>query len=34
MLTFAVGSDQGCLDPQQVTGNDSIYPLRQTRKRR
>ncbi|MFD1517226.1 ABC transporter substrate-binding protein [Pseudonocardia yunnanensis] len=28
-LTFAVSSDQGCLDPQQVTSNDSIYSLRQ-----
>ncbi|GAA1247196.1 ABC transporter substrate-binding protein [Pseudonocardia aurantiaca] len=28
-LTFAVGSDQGCLDPQQVGSNDSIYSLRQ-----
>ncbi|EXG82228.1 ABC transporter substrate-binding protein [Cryptosporangium arvum] len=29
-LTFAVGSDQGCVDPQQVGSNDSIYSLRQT----
>ena len=29
-LTFAVGSDQGCADPQQVGSNDSIYSLRQT----
>lgn len=28
-LRFAVGSDQGCVDPQQVTSNDSIYSLRQ-----
>jgi len=28
-LRFAVGSDQGCVDPQQVTSNDSIYPMRQ-----
>ncbi|WP_433285585.1 ABC transporter substrate-binding protein [Pseudonocardia sp. CA-142604] len=28
-LAFAVSSDQGCLDPQQVTSNDSIYSLRQ-----
>jgi peptide/nickel transport system substrate-binding protein len=28
-LTFAVGSDQGCVDPQQVASNDSIYSLRQ-----
>lgn len=29
-LRFAVGSDQGCLDPQQVGSNDTIYALRQT----
>lgn len=28
-LTFAVGSDAGCLDPQQVGSNDTIYSLRQ-----
>jgi peptide/nickel transport system substrate-binding protein len=28
-LRFAVSSDQGCLDPQQVGSNDSIYVLRQ-----
>jgi peptide/nickel transport system substrate-binding protein len=28
-LTFAVSSDQGCLDPQQVGSNDTIYSLRQ-----
>ncbi|WP_433279331.1 ABC transporter substrate-binding protein [Pseudonocardia xinjiangensis] len=28
-LRFAVGSDQGCVDPQQVTSNDSVYSLRQ-----
>ncbi|MEW2164865.1 ABC transporter substrate-binding protein [Streptomyces sp. NPDC007084] len=28
-LTFAVGSDAGCVDPQQVGSNDSIYSLRQ-----
>ncbi|MFI5953721.1 ABC transporter substrate-binding protein [Cryptosporangium sp. NPDC051539] len=28
-LTFAVGSDQGCVDPQQVGSNDTIYSLRQ-----
>ena len=28
-LTFAVSSDQGCVDPQQVTSNDTIYSLRQ-----
>jgi peptide/nickel transport system substrate-binding protein len=28
-LTFAVGSDAGCIDPQQVGSNDSIYSLRQ-----
>ena len=28
-LRFAVSSDQGCVDPQQVTSNDSIYSLRQ-----
>jgi peptide/nickel transport system substrate-binding protein len=29
-LTFAVGSDAGCLDPQQVASNDTVYSLRQT----
>ncbi|MFC4946020.1 ABC transporter substrate-binding protein [Pseudonocardia sp. GCM10023141] len=28
-LRFAVSSDQGCLDPQQVSSNDSIYAVRQ-----
>jgi peptide/nickel transport system substrate-binding protein len=28
-LHFAVGSDAGCVDPQQVTNNDSIYSSRQ-----
>jgi peptide/nickel transport system substrate-binding protein len=28
-LTFAVSSDAGCVDPQQVGSNDSIYPARQ-----
>jgi peptide/nickel transport system substrate-binding protein len=28
-LRFAVGSDQGCADPQQVGSNDTIYSLRQ-----
>lgn len=28
-LTFAVGSDSGCVDPQQVGSNDTIYSLRQ-----
>ncbi|RZT84962.1 peptide/nickel transport system substrate-binding protein [Pseudonocardia sediminis] len=28
-LTFAVSSDQGCADPQQVTSNDSVYSVRQ-----
>ncbi|ODU01262.1 MAG: ABC transporter substrate-binding protein [Pseudonocardia sp. SCN 72-86] len=28
-LRFAVSSDQGCLDPQQVTSNDSVYSVRQ-----
>ncbi len=28
-LTFAVGSDAGCADPQQVGSNDTIYSLRQ-----
>lgn len=27
--TFAVGSDAGCVDPQQVGSNDSIWSLRQ-----
>lgn len=28
-LSFAVGSDAGCIDPQQVGSNDSIYSTRQ-----
>ncbi|MFJ4695821.1 ABC transporter substrate-binding protein [Streptomyces sp. NPDC088766] len=28
-LTFAVGSDAGCVDPQQVASNDTVYSLRQ-----
>ncbi|MFD9389365.1 ABC transporter substrate-binding protein [Streptomyces sp. NPDC060000] len=28
-LTFAVSSDAGCVDPQQVGSNDTIYSLRQ-----
>src|SRR4051812_29480295 len=28
-LTFAVSSDAGCVDPQQVGSNDSIYSTRQ-----
>jgi peptide/nickel transport system substrate-binding protein len=28
-LRFAVSSDQGCVDPQQVGSNDTIYSLRQ-----
>nr|WP_239134866.1 ABC transporter substrate-binding protein [Streptomyces sp. SID12488] len=28
-LTFAVGSDSGCVDPQQVASNETIYSLRQ-----
>src|SRR4051794_6920157 len=28
-LAFAVGSDAGCVDPQQVGSNDTIYSLRQ-----
>ncbi len=28
-LTFAVGSDAGCADPQQVSSNDTIYSVRQ-----
>jgi peptide/nickel transport system substrate-binding protein len=28
-LRFAVGSDAGCVDPQQVGSNDTIYSLRQ-----
>ncbi|GAA1277262.1 ABC transporter substrate-binding protein [Pseudonocardia aurantiaca] len=28
-LRFAVSSDQGCVDPQQVSSNDTIYSLRQ-----
>jgi peptide/nickel transport system substrate-binding protein len=27
-LTFAVGSDTGCVDPQQVASNDTIYSVR------
>lgn len=27
-LRFAVGSDQGCVDPQQVGSNDTIYSIR------
>ncbi|MFJ6386820.1 ABC transporter substrate-binding protein [Streptomyces sp. NPDC091972] len=29
-LTFAVGSDAGCVDPQQVASNETIYAVRQT----
>ncbi|WP_369037355.1 ABC transporter substrate-binding protein [Streptomyces adonidis] len=29
-LTFAVGSDAGCVDPQQSGSNESIYSVRQT----
>ncbi|MEW1718211.1 ABC transporter substrate-binding protein [Streptomyces sp. NPDC093109] len=29
ILTFAVSSDSGCVDPQQVGSNDTIYSLRQ-----
>ena len=29
VLRVALGSDQGCLDPQQVSSNDSIYIARQ-----
>ncbi|GAA2301456.1 ABC transporter substrate-binding protein [Streptomyces kunmingensis] len=29
-LTFAVGTDAGCLDPQQVGSSDTLYALRQT----
>ncbi|MGW3952058.1 ABC transporter substrate-binding protein [Streptomyces sp. NPDC004752] len=29
-LTFAVSSDVGCADPQQVGSNESIYSVRQT----
>jgi peptide/nickel transport system substrate-binding protein len=29
-LTFAVGSDVGCVDPQQVGSNDTVYSVRQT----
>lgn len=29
VLRVALGSDQGCLDPQQVSSNDSIYVARQ-----
>src|SRR5688500_2245794 len=28
-LRFAVSSDQGCVDPQQVVSNDTIFSLRQ-----
>jgi peptide/nickel transport system substrate-binding protein len=28
-LRFAVSSDQGCVDPQQVGSNDTIFSLRQ-----
>jgi peptide/nickel transport system substrate-binding protein len=28
-LKVAVSSDQGCLDPQQVTSNDTVYSARQ-----
>jgi peptide/nickel transport system substrate-binding protein len=28
-LKFAVGSDAGCVDPQQVASNDTIYSVRQ-----
>src|SRR3954451_17784871 len=28
-LRFAVGSDAGCVDPQQVGSNDTIYSVRQ-----
>jgi peptide/nickel transport system substrate-binding protein len=28
-LTFAVSSDAGCVDPQQVGSNDTIYSMRQ-----
>ncbi|MFD8807055.1 ABC transporter substrate-binding protein [Streptomyces sp. NPDC059597] len=29
-LRFAVGTDAGCLDPQQVGSSDTLYALRQT----
>ncbi|MCZ0983327.1 ABC transporter substrate-binding protein [Streptomyces diastatochromogenes] len=29
-LAFAVGTDAGCLDPQQVGSSDTLYALRQT----
>uniref|UniRef100_UPI000594F408 ABC transporter substrate-binding protein n=1 Tax=Nocardia higoensis TaxID=228599 RepID=UPI000594F408 len=29
-LTFAVGSDAGCIDPQQVGSSDTLYSLRET----
>jgi peptide/nickel transport system substrate-binding protein len=29
-LTFAVGSDAGCVDAQQASSNDGIYSMRQT----
>ncbi|WP_109000669.1 ABC transporter substrate-binding protein [Streptomyces rishiriensis] len=28
-LTFAVGSDAGCVDPQQVASNETVYAVRQ-----
>ncbi|MFI9565927.1 ABC transporter substrate-binding protein [Streptomyces rishiriensis] len=28
-LTFAVGSDAGCVDPQQVASNETVYSVRQ-----
>lgn len=28
-LTFAVSSDAGCVDPQQIASNDSVYSARQ-----
>src|SRR5690606_31800509 len=28
-LRFAESSDQGCVDPQQVASNDTLYSLRQ-----
>ncbi|MEW9553334.1 ABC transporter substrate-binding protein [Nonomuraea sp. NPDC050783] len=29
-LTFAVGTDAGCVDPQQAGSSDTVYSLRQT----
>ncbi|MEV6925136.1 ABC transporter substrate-binding protein [Dactylosporangium sp. NPDC051485] len=29
-LTFAVGTDAGCVDPQQAGSSDTVYALRQT----